>query len=82
MQKTINALNTYWSGKHAKIIVDELGDTVAGWIDHFEWEIPSDYYETDKMPKLKLILASSDENQDDLINVIDLKYFAISEIHD
>ena len=43
MQKTINAMNAFWSGKKAAVTVSEqYDDYEIGKIDHFEWVIPDD----------------------------------------
>lgn len=80
MQKTINALNTYWAGKKVAIkMSDELEDYEIGKLDHFEWYVDEDYLRT-QMPKMKAFFTEK-ENADDnnLEVIIDVNTFAIKE---
>lgn len=80
MQKTINAMNTYWAGKKAAVTVSEYQDDYEiGRIDHFEWVVPDDYQETQK-PKLKIVFSEKEDPEDtNLEVVIDVDVFAIKE---
>lgn len=80
MQKTINAMNTFWRGKKAAVTVSGYSDDYEiGKIDHFEWVVPDDYQETQK-PKLKIVFSEKEDPEDtNLEVVIDVDVFAIKE---
>ena len=45
MQKTINALNTYWAGKKVAIkMFDDLEVCEIGKSDHFDWYVDEDCF--------------------------------------
>lgn len=81
MQKTINAMNTYWAGKKAAVTVSEYQDDYEiGKIDHFEWVIPDNYYQDNQMPKLKVVFSEKEDREDTNLEVIiDMNVFAIKE---
>ena len=80
MQKTINALNTYWKGKKVAIkMSDEPEDYEIGKLDHFEWYIDEDYLRT-QMPKMKAIFTEKENADDNNLEVIvNVNTFAIKE---
>ena len=80
MQKTINAMNAFWSGKKAAVTVSEqYDDYEIGKIDHFEWVIPDDYQETQK-PKLKVVFSEKEDPSDTNLEIIvNVDVFVIKE---
>lgn len=81
MQKTLDALNTVWSGRKAEVKVAS-NKNVTGTIDRFDWVINEDTY-TKGIVYLKVTFlslenpASTSDPKEYLININD---FAINRI--
>lgn len=80
MDKTLEIMNRYWTGKKVAIAVSDIpGDYEIGKLDHFEWVIPENYSET-QMPQIKAVFTEKEKSANQNLEVIfDVATFAIKE---